>query len=165
MPDNRIGPDSCERSSGENMKIRDMTIKDCDKVSEIEKESFSMPWSRDNFEGSVLQENYCLLVAVSDEDEDDILGYCCFYYVLDEAEIPNVCVRKDMRGQGIAFAMMTELIERARNLSVTDMYLEVRASNEPAKALYKKLGFESVGMRKGFYELPKEDAVIMRLNI
>ena len=147
------------------MKIREMTIKDCLRVSEIEKDSFTMPWSRDNFEGSVLQENYCLLVAVSDEDEDDILGYCCFYYVLDEAEIPNVCVRQDVRGQGIAYSMMSELIERARKLDVRDMYLEVRVSNEPARGLYRKLGFTDVGLRKGFYELPREDAVIMRLNI
>jgi ribosomal-protein-alanine N-acetyltransferase len=147
------------------MKIRDMTIKDCDKVSEIERASFSMPWSRDNFEGSILQENYCLLVAVPDEDEEDILGYCCFYYVLDEAEIPNVCVREDSRGQGIAFTMMTELMERARTLEVKDMYLEVRKSNTPARELYRKLGFKDVGLRKGFYELPKEDAVIMRCNL
>ncbi len=147
------------------MKIREMTIKDCDRVSKIEKATFSMPWSRDNFEGSILQENYCLLVAVSDEDENDILGYCCFYYVLDEAEIPNVCVREDMRGQGIAFDMMKELIFRAKKLDVKDMFLEVRAGNEPAKALYSKLGFKDVGLRKGFYELPKEDAIIMRLNI
>ncbi len=147
------------------MKIREMTIKDCDRVSEIEKATFSMPWSRDNFEGSILQENYCLLVAVPDEDEDDILGYCCFYYVLDEAEIPNVCVREDMRGRGIALRMMNELINRAKKLEVKDMFLEVRAGNEPAKALYSKLGFKDVGLRKGFYELPKEDAIIMRLNI
>ncbi len=147
------------------MKIREMTIKDCERVSEIEKETFSMPWSRDNFEGSILQENYCLLVAVSDDDDTDILGYCCFYYVIDEAEIPNVCVRKDKRGQGIAYRMLMELIKRARDLEVRDMYLEVRVSNEPARALYRKLGFRDVGTRRGFYELPKEDAVIMRLNI
>ncbi|MCR5583903.1 MAG: ribosomal protein S18-alanine N-acetyltransferase [Lachnospiraceae bacterium] len=149
---------------GDKMIVRKMTIKDCDRVSEIEKDTFSMPWSRDNFEGSILQENYCLLVAVSEEDDSDILGYCCFYYVLDEAEIPNVCVRKDMRGQGIAFKMMTELIKRAKEFEVRDMYLEVRVSNEPARALYRKLGFRDVGIRKGFYDLPKEDAVIMRLN-
>ncbi len=147
------------------MKIREMTIKDCDRVEAIEKATFSMPRRRDNFEGSVLQENYCLLVAVSDDDEDDILGYCCFYYVLDEAEIPNVCVREDQRGKGIAFGMMKELIERAKELEVKDMYLEVRVNNEPARSLYRKLGFKDVGLRKGFYELPKEDAVIMRLNI
>ncbi len=147
------------------MKIREMTIKDCDRVSEIEKATFSMPWSRDNFEGSILQENYCLLVTVSDDDDDDIMGYCCFYYVLDEAEIPNVCVRKDCRGQGIAYKMMNELIKKAKSFEVRDMYLEVRVSNEPARSLYRKLGFRDVGLRKGFYELPKEDAVIMRLNI
>lgn len=152
------------RLKEKEMKIREMTIKDCDRVGEIEKETFSMPWSRDNFEGSILQENYCLLVAVADDDGDDIMGYCCFYYVLDEAEIPNVCVREDCRGQGIAYKMMNELINRAKSLEVRDMYLEVRVSNEPARNLYRKLGFRDVGLRKGFYELPKEDAVIMRLN-
>ncbi len=147
------------------MKIRYMTFEDLDSVAAMEKENFSVPWSRDSFEGSLLQDNYRMVVVNSDTDEDEVLGYCCFYYVLDEAEIANVCIRKDMRNQGLGFAMMSFVIKLAKELGVSTMYLEVRESNTAAQALYKKLGFFENGRRKNFYELPKEDALVMRYNV
>ncbi len=147
------------------MKIRYMTFEDLDSVAAMEKENFSVPWSRDSFEGSLLQDNYRMVVVNSDTDEDEVLGYCCFYYVLDEAEIANVCIRKDMRNQGLGFAMMSFVIKLAKELGVSTMYLEVRESNTAAQALYKKLGFFENGRRKNFYELPREDALVMRYNV
>ncbi|MBR6358015.1 MAG: ribosomal protein S18-alanine N-acetyltransferase [Lachnospiraceae bacterium] len=142
-----------------------MTIDDLDIVSAIEKECFSVPWSRDSFEGSLMQDNYVLVVATDDNDEKDILGYCCFYHVLDEAEIANVCIRPDARKQGLGYSMMRSVVDIAKELGVSTMYLEVRESNAAAQALYKKLGFFENGRRKGFYELPHEDALVMRYNI
>ena len=142
-----------------------MTFEDLDSVAAMEKENFSVPWSRDSFEGSLLQDNYRMVVVNSDTDEDEVLGYCCFYYVLDEAEIANVCIRKDMRNQGLGLAMMSFIIKLAKELGVSTMYLEVRESNTAAQALYKKLGFFENGRRKNFYELPREDALVMRYNV
>lgn len=144
------------------MKLRNMTIEDLDKVAAIEAATFSVPWSRDAFEGSLLQENYRFIVAASEEDEGDVLGYCCFYHVMDEAEIPIVCVRNDKRRMGIGEAMLGRLIECAAECDVKTMFLEVRKSNEAARNLYRKAGFEDSGIRKGFYECPREDAVVMR---
>lgn len=144
------------------MKLRSMKIEDVDKVSEIEADSFTTPWNKDAFEGSILQENYRLLVAVNDEDDSDIYGYCSFYYVMDEAEIPNVCVRRDKRKLGIGYEMLSKLLEIAKEAGVHTIYLEVRASNNAAIALYKKLGFSENGIRRDFYEKPREDALIMR---
>lgn len=146
------------------MKLRSMKIEDLDKVTAIEASSFSIPWSKDAFEGAILQDNYCIIVAVSD-DESDILGYCCFYYVMDEAEIPTVCVRSDMRKMGVGTEMLQGLLKKAEELKLSSVYLEVRVSNEPAKGLYKKLGFEESGIRKNFYERPREDAIVMRYAI
>ena len=142
-----------------------MTIDDLDIVSAIEKECFSVPWSRDSFEGSLMQDNYRLIVVTNDDDDKDILGYCCFYHVLDEAEIANVCIRPDARRQGTGFLMMSHVIDVAKELGVSTMFLEVRESNAAAQGLYKKLGFFENGRRKGFYELPHEDALVMRYNI
>lgn len=147
------------------MKLRSMKIEDLDKVTAIEASSFSIPWSKDAFEGAILQDNYCIIVAVSDDDESDILGYCCFYYVMDEAEIPTVCVRNDMRKMGVGTEMLQGLLKKAEELKLSSVYLEVRVSNEPAKGLYKKLGFEESGIRKNFYERPREDAIVMRYAI
>ncbi len=140
-----------------------MTIEDCEAVGEIERRNFSVPWTVDDFEGSIVQDNYRLYVCVSDDDE--IIGYSSFYFVVDEAEIVNIFVREDYRKSGIGKALIEKMIEEARNQNVKNMFLEVRKSNEPAKGLYKKCGFSDVSIRKGFYEKPTEDAIVMRIMI
>jgi len=140
------------------MQIRPMTEKDCAKVAEIEAVSFSMPWSLQSFTETVSDSKYHFLVA---EEQGEILGYCGFYSVVDEAEIPNVCVSPSARRRGIGRKLMEELICLATGLEIETMYLEVRKSNLPAQKLYQSLGFEEIGLRKNFYEQPREDAVLM----
>ncbi len=140
------------------MQIRPMTLEDCAQVAAIETMSFSMPWSLHAFTETIGKSNYRFLVA---EKDGEILGYCGFIYVLDEAEIPNVCVSAEARRQGIGRALMEELVKTAEGLGITTMHLEVRQSNVAAQNLYRSIGFEEIGMRKNFYELPKEDAVLM----
>ena len=77
-----------------------------------------------------------------------------------DADITNVMVREDHRRAGIAEEMLKELMERSKEIGARNFTLEVRASNLPAIRLYEKLGFKSEGVRPGFYEHPKEDAVI-----
>ena len=140
------------------MQIRPMTTEDCAQVAAIETMSFSMPWSLHAFTESVGNPNYRFLVA---EEAGEILGYCGFVYVLDEAEIPNVCVSEEARRKGIGQALMENLIETATALGIVTLHLEVRQSNEAAKNLYRRMGFEEIGIRKNFYDLPKEDAILM----
>ena len=140
------------------MQIRPMTIEDCEQVAQIEAASFSVPWSLRAFTETVERENFRYFVA---EESGEILGYCGFLFVLDEAEIPNVCVKASARCRGIGKQMMTVLIEEAKNLGMAMLYLEVRESNAPARALYQSLGFEENGIRKNFYEHPVEHAVLM----
>jgi ribosomal-protein-alanine acetyltransferase len=82
--------------------------------------------------------------------------------VLDEGSITNIAVRPDLRRLGLGRAVVTALLDRAREAGVVNVYLEVRVSNEPAIALYRSLGFATVGTRKNFYKLPTEDAYIMQ---
>lgn len=144
------------------MKIRDMTEKDLREVSKIESESFSDAWSEDAFKESLLNENCHMYVAASDAD-DEIFGYVSVYFADDEGEIENVCVKESVRNRGIGFSMMSKMILKENAYGITKFFLEVRKSNEAAKALYKKLGFAEIGIRKGFYENPREDASVMKL--
>lgn len=140
------------------MQIRPMTKEDCVQVAAIEAASFSVPWSLNAFTETVEKENFRYFVA---EEEGEILGYCGFLFVLDEAEIPNVCVKASARKRGIGRRMMSVLMEEAKKLGMAVLYLEVRESNTPARALYISLGFEENGIRKNFYEHPVEHAVLM----
>lgn len=140
------------------MQIRPMTIEDCEQVATIEAASFSVPWSLKAFTETVGKENFRYFVA---EEAGEILGYCGFLFVLDEAEIPNVCVKESARKRGVGKQMMTVLMEDAKRLGMAMLYLEVRESNTAARTLYKSLGFEENGIRKNFYEHPVEHAVLM----
>ena len=140
------------------MQIRPMTKEDCVQVAAIEATSFSVPWSLKAFTETVEKENFRYFVA---EEEGEIIGYCGFLFVLDEAEIPNVCVKSSARKRGVGKQMMSVLMEEAKKLGMAVLYLEVRESNTPARALYKSLGFEDNGIRKNFYEHPVEHAVLM----
>ena len=140
------------------MQIRIMTKEDCEQVAAIEAVSFSMPWSLRAFTDTVEKDNFRYFVA---EDDGEIIGYCGFLFVLDEAEIPNVCVKASARNRGVGKQMMTVLIEEAAKLGLVTLFLEVRESNIAARTLYKSLGFVEDGVRKNFYEQPTENAVLM----
>ncbi len=140
------------------MQIRPMTMEDCEQVAVIEAASFSMPWSLEAFRETLPLSKYHYLVA---EENGSILGFCVYVSVFDEAEIPNVCVAEAARGKGIGRALMQQLLEDAKAQQIALLHLEVRESNRPARQLYTSLGFEMVGVRKNFYEQPREHAVLM----
>ncbi|NLJ97374.1 MAG: ribosomal protein S18-alanine N-acetyltransferase [Clostridiales bacterium] len=140
------------------MLIREMLETDLDEVCVIEAETFSDPWSKTSFLDSLSDSNNCYLVAVVDRS---IVGYCGYYGVAPEGYIYNVAVSKNYRRQGIGCKMLEELIKQASLRGITSMTLEVRVTNRPAIELYKSLGFNQKGIRKDFYNKPKEDAIIM----
>ena len=146
------------KENNNRVKIRPMTEEDLVQVETIEQESFSMPWSFDAFKSTLIREDTLYLVA---SDEDAVLGYCGMYISFDEGEIPNLAVRSDCRNCGIGEIMLKELLAMAETKGVASVFLEVRKSNGSARRLYEKLGFEVAGIRKNFYEFPREDAVIM----
>ncbi len=139
--------------------IRPMVLADLDGVMVIENQCFTDPWSRKGFEESLEQESARLLVV--ENDEGSVAGYCCIYQVMDEGEIVNVAVSPEYRKQGYGARMVRELMERSGEKGICRFFLEVRESNTAGKRLYESLGFSVCGIRRGFYEHPKEDAVLM----
>lgn len=137
-----------------------MLVDDVKNVAEVEKESFSMPWSESAFLESLSYDHTVFLVA-EDIENSEILGYVGMYKVFNEADITNIAVRQKHRGKKIGERLMKEIKEYATKCSVSDIMLEVRESNEIAISLYEKMGFEKAGMRKNFYEKPAEDAIVM----
>lgn len=140
------------------MLIRYLEKFDTERVSDIEKEVFSQPWTKSGFDEVVGRDDTLFLVA---EDDGAIKGYIGAYLSLDEAEITNVCTAPECRKQGVAEALIDRFFEEAKIKEIDRIVLEVRISNEPAKRLYEKKGFISLGTRKGFYSFPTEDALIM----
>lgn len=140
------------------LEIREMQTGDLERVAEIEKSIFSMPWSAKGFADSMEQDCTLFLTAVWD---GEIAGYCGMFQSFDEADITNVAVAEKSRGRGIAQAMLKELMKKGKERGIAAYTLEVRVGNAAARRLYEKLGFETAGIRRNFYEKPVEDAVIM----
>ena len=128
-------------------------------VAELEKICFSDPWSENSVAAELKNHLSCWLVA---EEDGKVAGYVGSQTVIDESDMMNVAVHPDHRRKGIAEALVVELVEALKKRESHCLTLEVRASNEPAKALYEKLGFIQVGLRKNYYRNPKEDALILR---
>ncbi|NMB43633.1 MAG: ribosomal protein S18-alanine N-acetyltransferase [Clostridiales bacterium] len=142
------------------MVIRPMAMEDIERVCEIEKDTFSLPWKASDFEAAIQDTNNIYLVAQVD---DMLVAYCGLWGIVGEGHINNVAVAKEYRHQGIAYKMLSELIKEARLRGIETFTLEVRISNEGAINLYKKLGFKNAGIRPNFYIFPTEDALIMWL--
>lgn len=140
-------------------RITDAEIRHIEQLEEIEKSCFSMPMTPEQLEKQLPDKMHQFLVAESDGGE--VLGYVGMMYVLDEGYISNVAVKSQYRRLHIGAALIEELIKRSEELELSFLTLEVRKSNMPAQGLYRKFGFEEVGVRKNYYDFPKEDAIIM----
>lgn len=138
--------------------VRAMRSGDVPAVAELEAQIFSQPWSAQGFLDALALPDTVFLVA---EEEHRILGYIGMYLSIDEGEITNVAVAPDARRRGVGQELLLQIKREAKQRAVGRLVLEVRTSNEGAIALYEKNGFSVAGIRKGFYERPKEDAYIM----
>jgi ribosomal-protein-alanine N-acetyltransferase len=144
----------------QNMKleIMEMTPEDVAEVAALEAQIFSMPWTSQGFLDILrLPDSLYLTVRLNGR----LIGYCGLLQSFDEADITNVAVTEQARGQGVGREMLLKLMRLGKERGISRYTLEVRAGNVAAIHLYQKLGFESAGVRKNFYERPTEDAVIM----
>lgn len=140
------------------MTVREMNLDDLEQVMVIEKENFSVPWTETGFFSFLIRQDTLFLVA---EESGEIAGYCGLVMAPDEGDVTNVSVAKNRRRQGIGTMLVRELIRRAGENGVTKLYLEVRESNQAAIALYESLGFKKDGVRRDYYEEPRENAALM----
>lgn len=139
--------------------VRDMYLSDLDAVMLIEGASFPTPWSRNAFQTELLENNFAAYLVL--DFHSRIASYGGMWIILDEAHVTNVAVHPDFRGCHLGERMMLGLIRRAQELGAKRMTLEVRRSNLVAQNLYQKLGFIQLGVRRGYYTDPHEDAFIM----
>ncbi|OEF96965.1 ribosomal protein S18-alanine N-acetyltransferase [Desulfuribacillus alkaliarsenatis] len=139
---------------------RYMEMRDVDAVHEIEVEAFTLPWSRAAFVSELL-DNRMAKYFVVENSEGYIVAYAGMWFVLDEAHITTIAVRKSSRGLGLGNLLVERIIAETLALGGTQLTLEVRVSNAAAIAMYEKFGFKVHGLRKKYYSDNQEDALIM----
>ncbi len=141
------------------MRIERLLAEHAAEAARLEKEVFGVSaWSEDSYRES-LELEYIRYVGVWDGEE--LIGVCGLRNMCCDADITNVMVAPSRRGRGIGRQMLLRLFEEGRLMGVRNYVLEVRVSNTAAIKLYSSLGFVEEGRRRGFYEHPKEDAIIM----
>ena len=141
------------------MTYTEMKAEHVPQVAQLEKLCFADPWSEMSIASELRSIWSYWVVAVQD---NEVVGYIGSQSSVDESDVMNVAVHPDWRRQGIAEQLIENLIGELKNRGSKALMLEVRASNAPAIALYEKLGFRQVGLRKNYYRNPKEDALILR---
>lgn len=148
---------------GNSYTVVPMNIQHIDGVLEVEKLSFSTPWSKDAFIKEVKENNFAFYLVVLDGEK--VIAYVGSWLIIDECHITNLAVHPEFRKEGIAFRLLEILIDIVQLRGIIAVTLEVRTSNTAAQLLYRKLGFEEKGIRKGYYTDNNEDAIIMWLNL
>ena len=141
------------------MEILHMTGDHVPQVAELEALCFHDPWSETSVRGELTNPLSLWLVAV---ENDMVIGYIGSQTVLDESDMMNIAVHPHHRRKGIAQSLILALSDALRRQGSGSLTLEVRCSNLGAIALYERLDFAQVGLRKNYYRNPKEDALILR---
>ncbi len=150
-----------------NMDLNEIKIAPLDKngaycVAKIEKEVFSVPFKESDILEYLQSPIWHFFIAKRGED---ILGYISLTIIIDECQIVNVAVTNSARGCGLGSTLVSHALNFAKQKGCTKAFLEVRVSNESAIRLYKKFGFISSGVSKSHYSLPREDALLMNLDM
>ena len=145
------------------MNTRPMRVEDVDAVLVIERLSFPLPWSRESFIREIREiDNSRLLVVTEDEEAGaDLMGYACWWEVVDECHITNFAVAPAHRRKGVADVLLGRILEDAKGRGLLRATLEVRLGNAAAIALYEKWGFTAAAMRRRYYPDNSEDALVM----
>lgn len=168
------------------LQIRPMTMADIAAVAALEAEIFSDAWSGHLYQETLESGRYdCQVLELLPEKQEKeplaeqqaeknthpvfentvssvLAGYFCGQVILDEAEVHRIAVCPDLRGKGYGQLLLEDFLMRAEKQGVISVLLEVRAGNAPAIGLYEKNGFARIGVRRGYYQKPKEDALILQ---
>lgn len=154
------------RELARTLRIRKMTLADLPAVMVIENQAFSNPWSTEMVRKELTQDWSTVLLAEASTPEGySLRGFAIFWLVADEIHVLNVATDQAFRRLGVGREVMNAVIAFGRDHKCINASLEVRRSNEAAINLYKSLGFRAVGMRPGYYQDDREDAVVMILDL
>ncbi len=141
------------------VSILPMKAEHIDGVLAVETDSFSIPWTRSDFEREIFENKLAIYVIAMEDSE--IVGFAGMWHVINEGHITNVAVLEEYRKKRIGTMLVEELIKIASEKEMMGLTLEVRISNAKAQTLYTKLGFKPEGIRKKYYADTGEDAIIM----
>lgn len=143
--------------------IRPMTEADVAAVVALERDAYQFPWSEGIFRDCLRVGYTCRIV----DFDERVAGYGIMSMGGGEAHILNICVRGDLRCRGIGRSLLEYLLDRSRASGMQEAFLEVRPSNVAAIRLYQAVGFEQIGVRRGYYQAPggREDAAVLRLDL
>jgi len=139
-------------------RIVEATKKDLPQILKIEREAISPPWSHESLLDEICKADSCFLTAV---DNGDIVGFAVIRQVGDDGELLQIAVDRSARRCGVGDLLMRAVLGYAEKSALKSVFLEVRCGNEAAIHLYEKHGFEKVRTRKGYYNEPVEDALVM----
>jgi ribosomal-protein-alanine N-acetyltransferase len=145
--------------------LRPMTVASLDGVVELENAVYAFPWTRGNFVDSLVA-GYTAWTL--NHVDGDLVGYCVAMSGVGEMHLLNITVAPGARRRGHARRIVGELVWLCRSRDEDRLWLEVRESNDQAREVYRRLGFEAVGRRKGYYPAPagqREDAIVMSLGV
>ena len=135
---------------------------DVPQIAALERLCFSDPWSEGSVAGELENELSLWLVA---EEDGTVRGYIGSQSVPPDCDILNLAVAPDARRQGLGQRLLQALLDALHRRGIERVFLEVRPTNVPARALYAALGFEEIGRRKEYYVNPVEDALILRKEL
>ena len=143
--------------------IRPMTETDVPSVGAVERAAYQFPWSEGIFRDCVRVGYECRVATL----EHAVIAYSVMSVGAGESHILNLCVAEDFRGRGIGKRLLSYMVDRAASLGMDEAFLEVRPTNAAAISLYRSLGFEQVGVRRGYYQAAdgREDAAVFRLGL
>jgi ribosomal-protein-alanine N-acetyltransferase len=143
-----------------NISIHPLKREEVDSLVTIEKEVFSYPWTKKMFEQEIEEGSHFFVVKKSGM----IIAYGGFWQIEDEAHLVNLAVAPSHQKKGIGSYLLRWLINRAKEMGIKRMTLEVEAKNSAAISFYHKFGFSEIAIRKGYYE-QKDDAIVMWSNL
>jgi [ribosomal protein S18]-alanine N-acetyltransferase len=150
---------------GLNINIQPISVSEIDSIAILDRLCFGGLWSIDSYRRELTNENSHFLGITVERDlhpeTDGIVGFGCFWAILDEAHITLVGIHPQYQGRKLGQLLLCSLLDRARQIEMARATLEVRATNLGAIYLYEKYGFQTVGRRKKYYQDTGEDGVIM----
>jgi len=134
---------------------------DLPSVMEIEHLSFPHPWRLSTFIGEIGNYPISNPFVIIHSPNERLMGYIILWFIQEEVQISNFALHPDFRRKGVGEAVLRDILDKITKEGAANIFLEVRPSNRVACSLYEKLGFQTLGMKKNYYQSPVEDALIM----
>jgi ribosomal-protein-alanine N-acetyltransferase len=138
-----------------------MNEKDLPSVLEIENMSYPNPWRLSSFKGELENRPISNPYVIVFKPLEKVIGYVIYWHIRNEVQISNIAILPDYRQMGVGEGVLRKVLPEMRRKGAEFVFLEVRPSNLAARCLYEKIGFTILGLRRGYYRNPSEDAIVM----